>query len=78
MLKKVLKLDKVLIFGDISESQLKEKMDFITEIAIAHDYNKVHGPKQLTFITIISLAFAGLLAESDKEHQAYYERNVDQ
>ena len=66
MLKKVLKLDQVHIFGDISESQLTEKMDFLTEIAIANDYNKAHGPKQLTFITVISLAFFGLLAESDK------------
>ena len=56
MLKNVLKLDQVHIFGDISESQLKEKMEFLNEKAIANDLNKAHGPKQLTFITVISLA----------------------
>ena len=74
MLKKVLKLDQVHIFGDISESQLKEKMDFLTERAIANDLNKAHGPKQLTFITVISLAYYGLLAESEQRHKASYQR----
>ena len=78
MLQKVLKLDQVHIFGDISESQLKEKMDFVAEIAIANDLNKAHGPKQLTFITVISLARNGLLAESEQIHKALFERKVDQ
>ena len=77
MLKKVLKLDQVLIFGDISVSQLKEKMDFLTEIAIANDYNKAHGPKQLTFITVISLAKWGILAESDLEQKEKYEEEMN-
>ena len=46
MLKKVLKLDQILIFGDISESQLKEKMDFLAEISITNDFNKAHGLTQ--------------------------------
>jgi hypothetical protein len=74
MLKKVLKLDQVHVFGDISESQLKEKMDFVAEKAIANDLNKAHGPKQLTFITVISLAWLGLLTESEQKHKDIYQR----
>ena len=33
MLKQALKLDKVHTFGDISQSQLLEKIDWVTEIA---------------------------------------------
>ena len=34
MLKKALKLDQVHTFGDISESQVVEKMDLMTEMAL--------------------------------------------
>ena len=77
MLKKALKLDQVHVFGDISMSQLIEKMDFVAEKAIGHDLNRAHGPKQLTFITVISLAFTGLLAESKKADKDLYQREVD-
>ena len=52
-------------------------MDVLTEKAIINDLNQAHGLKQLTFITIISLAFNGLLAESKKQHKDSYEREVD-
>ena len=56
MLSKALKLDQVHTFGDISMSQLKEKMDFLVEKFIAYNHSKAHGSKQKSFITIISLA----------------------
>ena len=39
MLKKALKLDKVHTFGDISMSQVVEKLDLMTEIALFNQIN---------------------------------------
>ena len=77
MLKKALKLDQVHTFGDISESQLVEKFDFVTERVLFNQRCKTLANSQ-TLITVISLAFNGLLAESDKDHKKVYDRYVHQ
>ena len=75
MLKKALKLDQVHTFGDISESQLVEKFDFVTERVLFNQRCKTLANSQ-TLITVISLAFDGLLAESDKGHKEKYEEEM--
>ena len=67
MLKKALKLNQVHIFGDISVSQLLEKIDLMTEIAMNYDFNGRLRLKSQILITIISLATKGLFVESDKD-----------
>ena len=74
MLKKALKLDRVHIFGDISLSQLLEKMDFCTELGLANDYLKIQGLERRILISIISLSEEGQFVESDKEHKKKYEK----
>ena len=64
MLKKALKLDQVHTFGDISKSQVVEKLDLMIEIALFNQLNSSQ-PNSQTLIVIISLAGLGLLAESD-------------
>ena len=65
MLKKALKLDQVHTFGgDISMSQVVEKIDLMTEIALFNQLNSTQ-PNTQTLIFIISLASKGLLAESE-------------
>ena len=66
MLKKVLKLDQVHMFGDVSKSQLVEKVVWVTEKTIYNQLNSTH-PHNQTLIIIISLAKAGLFAETDQE-----------
>ena len=74
MLKKALKLDRVHIFGDISLSQLLEKMDFLTEFGLTNDHLKTQGLEKRILITIISLSKEGLFVESDKEHRKKYKK----
>ena len=64
MLKKALKLDQVHAFGGISVSQVVEKIDLMTEIALFNQINSTQ-PNSQTLIFIISLAYFGLLAESE-------------
>ena len=66
MLKEALKLDQVHVFGDVSMSQLVEKVDSMTERTYYNDkeLNKTQ-PKTQTLIMIISLAYYGIFAESD-------------
>ena len=75
MLKKALKLDQVHTFGDISKSQLVEKLDLMTEKAFFNQHNSKQTDSQ-TLIIVISLAFFGLLAESDKEHKKNYDEEL--
>ena len=64
MLKKALKLDQVHTFGDVSKSQVMEKLDLTTEMALYNQHNSTQ-PNSQTLIVIISLAMDGLLAESE-------------
>ena len=64
MLKKALKLDQVHTFGDISKSQVVEKLDLMTETALFNQHNSKQ-PNSQTLIVIFSLAHYGLLAESE-------------
>ena len=64
MLKKALKLDQVHTFGDVSKSQVVEKFDLVTEMALHNQHNSTQ-PNSQTLIVIISLAMDGLLAESE-------------
>ena len=64
MLKKALKLDQVHTFGNISKSQVVEKLDLTTEMALYNQHNSTQ-PNSQTLIVIISLANLGLLAESE-------------
>ena len=64
MLKKALKLDQVHTFGNISKSQVVEKLDLTTEMALYNQHNSTQ-PNSQTLIVIISLAMDGLLAESE-------------
>ena len=45
MLKKALKLNRVYTFGDLSMSQILEKIDFLIELALKNDYNTKQGLK---------------------------------
>ena len=56
MLKKVLKLDRVFTFGDLSVSQILEKMDALIEIVLTKNYNEMQELRQMTLISIISLS----------------------
>ena len=64
MLKKALKLDQVHTYGDLSVSQLREKMDLVTEVT-AYNQLKNKQPNTQVLITIISLAHKVILAESE-------------
>ena len=64
MIKKALKLDQVHLYGDLSMSQLKEKMDLVNEVTVHNQLNNKQPNTQI-LITIISLAMDGILAESD-------------
>ena len=72
MLKKALKLDRVHTFGDFSDSQIFEKLDFLVELSLSNYHDTTQGPKPTILITIINLSFNGLFAESDKEHKIKY------
>ena len=69
MLRKALKLDRVHTFCDISMSQLLEKIDFLIELTLKSDHDTNQRSKITTLVSIISLSFKGLLAESDKDHK---------
>ena len=56
MLKEALKLDRVHKFGDISISQILEKMDFVTELTLINDSSAKLGPKPTTLICFFSLS----------------------
>ena len=64
MLKKALKLDQVHIFGDLSVSQLLEKMDLMTELTVYNQLKENKANTQ-TLITMISIAWNGILTESE-------------
>ena len=68
MLVKALKLDQVHIFGDLSMSQFLEKIDFAIERVEFNQLQKTQLKNQ-TLVTFISLAYNGILAESDKVHK---------
>ena len=72
MLEIALGLDRVHIFGDISKSQLFEKTDWIIENATTESHKIADRQKVLFLAVIISLAFNGLLAESDQEHTKWW------
>lgn len=74
MLIKTLKLDQVHTFGDFSKSQLIEKIDLIAEKTHLNDLKRVKTIQPSTFITIISLAFSGLLVETEIKHKKRYEK----
>ena len=76
MLKKALKLDQVHIFGDISMSQLLEKIDFVIERTNINQLNREQKLKPQMLITIISLAEFGWLFETDKNQQDYYHDRI--
>ena len=78
MLKKALKLDRVHTFGDFSDSQIFEKLDFLIELSLSNYHGTTQGPKPTILITIINLCYHGLFAESEKEHKIKYETKVDQ
>ena len=63
MLKIALKLDQVHTFGDMSLSQVIEKMDSVNEW-VSTGQKSVHGEKEQNLVVFISLAWYGLLAES--------------
>ena len=71
MLEKALKLDRAHIFGDMSLSQVIEKVDSATEWVSTGQKN-AHGVKEHNLVVIISLAYNGLLAESDQEHTKWW------
>jgi hypothetical protein len=73
MLVKALKLDQVHIFGDLSMSQLLEKIDFSIERVEFNQLQKTQMKNQ-TLVAFISLARKGILAESDKVHKEEYDR----
>ena len=77
MLKKALKLDRVHTFGNLSVSQLIEKIDLMTEIVFFNQINRSKTKTQ-TLITIISLAYSGLLSETYQEHKEQLNRSVKQ
>ena len=64
MLKKALKLDQVHTFGNLSMSQLKEKMDLVTEVTVYNQHSNKQPNTQI-LIVIISIAMNGILAESE-------------
>ena len=78
MLKKALKLDRVYTFGDFSDSQIFEKLDFLIELSLSNYHDTAQGPKQTILITIISLSNNGLFAENDKWHKKAYKKEVNQ
>ena len=71
MLKQALKLDQVHTFGDLSMSQLLEKIDLMTELALFNQFNSTQPTQTLIFI--ISLAWNGLLTECDQKHKEVYD-----
>ena len=58
MLYQALKLDRVHAFGDISISQLFEKIDYLIELTMKNDLNTIIGQKPATLICIFSLSGA--------------------
>ena len=68
MLEKALKLDRVHKFGDISMSQLSEKMDWLTEIAITEGQMSANGQRVLLLFAIISLCNYAILPEKYEGH----------
>ena len=77
MLKKALKLDQVHTFGDISPSQLLEKLDLMTEVALFNRLNSKLTNSQV-LIVIISLAMCGISAGSDQNDKKKFDREVNQ
>ena len=65
MLQKVLKLDRVHTFGNLSKVQIFEKFHWLTHKARVIDQKnaRLKSTKHCTLITIISLDHAGLLGE---------------
>ena len=77
MLKKALKLDQVHTFGDLSMSQLLEKIDYAVEMIFLNQIKNTQAKTKI-LITIISLAKNGILAESNSVHKKVYEREVEE
>ena len=77
MLKKALKLDQVHTFGDLSMSQLLEKIDYVVEMIFLNQIKNTQAKTKI-LITIISLAKNGILAESNSVHKKVYEREVEE
>ena len=67
MLEITLKLDRVHTFGDMSLSQVIEKVDSATEWVSTGQKN-AHGVKEHNLVVIISLSFNGLLVETYQGH----------
>ena len=74
MLKEALKLDEVHTFGELSKSQLIEKVDTVTEKTYFFELMKSQNPNTRILITIISLASKGILHESDGKFGDAYEK----
>ena len=74
MLKKALKLDRVHTFGDFSDSQIFEKIDFLIELSLSNYHDTTQRPKPTILITIISLGYYGFFAESEKMHKEDYKK----
>ena len=56
------------MFGDMSPSQINEKMDWVTEFVTIEDQKSSDSRGAHTLITVISLGSSGLLAESEQAH----------
>ena len=69
MLQKTLKLNRVHVFGDISISQLDEKMAWIGQLGlrVSRKNSKSKQPKSQLLVFMISIAFDGMLMEIDEE-----------
>ena len=74
MLEEALKMDRVHVFGDISKSQVIEKMLWAYEIAMMNDQKSAKGQKPCTFIAIISIGEFGSFYQTDKDHKEEYEQ----
>ena len=69
MLQKVLKLDRVHVLGDLSLSQIYEKMSWITQLGLR--INKKNATSTRTkhqlLVVLINIGAYGLLTEVDEE-----------
>ena len=56
------------MFGDMSHSQLNEKMDWLTMFTIRQDRKSAFGQDIRTFIVIVSLSHNSLMVEIEPDH----------
>ena len=77
MLEVALKLDRVHTFGNISLSQLLERMNWVTEMAIINANVNEFRQKKLMLIVVISLGNHGLLVETEPHHEYTWEEWQD-